>query len=275
MPYLRKIDYRIQIQSDNLNQIISNDDSVRLNAESAALAKMISKLTQKYDVSDEFRDTVVYSPTVATYKAKTLVYLDATAYSAASVYPLNSLVLQAGNVYKCTTAILVAEPFDITKWQLLGAQYDLFNGILPNEEFDYYKQYKASNVVFWKDKKYTAAVDTIGTFPDDADNGTYFWGVGVSYAIPAQSVLNTTYFAPGDNRSYQLVEILVDITLYNIHSRISPHNIPDLRVKRYDDAMKMLKEFAEGISTLDMPVIQPKQGRRIRFGSNKKNINNY
>jgi hypothetical protein len=274
MPYLRKRDYIQQIQDANLQQVITSDDSIRLIAEQTAQAEIISKLTQKYDCTDEFRNTTVYSPAL-TYKAKALVYLDATAYSASATYALNALTLQSGNVYKCTTAITVGEAFTLSKWQLLGAQYDLFNAILPESEFDITKSYVKTNEVFWKDKVYTSAVDSVGVFPDDATYGSYYWGTGVAYSVPADSLLNATYFAAGDNRSYQLVQMMIDITLYHLHSRISPRNIPDLRVKRYDDAIRMLKEFANGLATLDVPKIQPKSGHRIRYGGNTKNINSY
>lgn len=83
------------------------------------------------------------------------------------------------------------------------------------------------------------------------------------------------YWKFGDNRNQQLVNYMIDIALYHVHSRISPRNIPDLRVKRYDDAIRWLKMAGRGDITADLPLIQPKQGRRIRYGGTIKNINNY
>lgn len=83
------------------------------------------------------------------------------------------------------------------------------------------------------------------------------------------------YWLFGDNRNQQLVNYMIDIALYHVHSRISPRNIPDLRVKRYDDAIRWLKMAGRGDITADIPLIQPKQGRRIRYGGQIKNINSY
>ena len=77
----------------------------------------------------------------------------------------------------------------------------------------------------------------------------------------------------GDDRQAQLVSLLVDITLYHLHSRISARNIPDLRVKRYDDAIMWLKMVANGAISPDLPVIAPEQGKRTIWGSNTKKEN--
>lgn len=96
-------------------------------------------------------------------------------------------------------------------------------------------------------------------------------------------ILYTTFIEPlesavwllGDNRSQQMVTYLIDISLYHIHSRIAPNNIPELRVKRYDDAIAWLKKSAKGDITANITVNQPIQGRRIRYNSNQKQNNGY
>lgn len=68
----------------------------------------------------------------------------------------------------------------------------------------------------------------------------------------ARSRLNTIYdvdniFAQtGDNRNAELVMYLIDMTLYHVHSRLSPGQVPDLRDKRYTDAMEWLSKVAAG-----------------------------
>ena len=69
--------------------------------------------------------------------------------------------------------------------------------------------------------------------------------------------------------------IVIDITLFHLHSRIAPRNIPDLRKDRYVNAVQMLQAYARGEMTTKLPLIQPKSGARIRFGGNIKNINSY
>lgn len=80
----------------------------------------------------------------------------------------------------------------------------------------------------------------------------------------------------GDNRNPQLVNYLIDIVLYHVHSRIAPMNIPELRIKRYDDVISWLKDAAQGkYITADLPAIQPRAGGRIRYGGDVKRINSY
>lgn len=81
----------------------------------------------------------------------------------------------------------------------------------------------------------------------------------------------------GDNRSQQLVAFLIDIVLYKIHMRIAPNNIPQLRKDNYMYCLDWLKEAGgqNNAITADIPLLQPKQGGRIRWGSNTKNYNNY
>lgn len=292
MAYLRITDYYQQIQSLQLDQITGGDNAIRLSAEYKALEELTSYLTQKYDMPQELTDTLTWA--VATsYKAKNRVQLDATAYSAAATYALNALVLQAGKVQICITAITVAEAFNQAKWTIIGSQYDLFFVTLPNPEFNYLTFYKKDDVIFWKDKVYTALTDSfvydhedklqlnspltiINAFPDDTINGPAQWGVGVAYSVAAGTLPTVTAkWTAGDNRSQKILECLIDIALYKIHSRIAPSNTPQLRIDNYDAAILWLKACAKGTVTANVPTIQPKQGRRVRYGGNTKNVNSY
>ncbi len=294
MAYLRTYDYFQNIQSQQLDQITGSSVAVRLTAELKALEEVTSYLTQKYDMTIELTDTVVWSPNTI-YKAKNRVYLDASAYSAASTYALKALVLQGGNVYICITAITVAEAFTIGKWTLLGAQYDLFYVTLPKPEFNFGTVYAKLDQVFWKDKTYTCVIAStvythsqqlqyvdysnipgINVAPDSTTSGVKYWGVGVAYSVAAATLpTDTTKWTAGDNRSKKITDCVVDIALYKIHSRIAPNNIPQLRIDNYDAAIVWLKACGKGTVTANVPLIQPKQGNRIRSGGNIKNENSY
>jgi hypothetical protein len=88
--------------------------------------------------------------------------------------------------------------------------------------------------------------------------------------------------------------ICIDIALYHLHARISPVNVPELRIHRYmglaeDRAMKAgrviyptysalgwLQAAADGTDiTPELPKLQPAKGARIRYGGNPKLINSY
>ena len=98
---------------------------------------------------------------------------------------------------------------------------------------------------------------------------TYYWGIGNAIFIPSEDLLfDGNAFVKGDNRNQQMVTYMTDVALYHLHSRIAPRNIPDLRVKRYDDAIAWLKQCAKGDDiTANLPKIQPTQGMRNRYGS--------
>lgn len=84
-----------------------------------------------------------------------------------------------------------------------------------------------------------------------------------------------TAWVQGDNRSQQMLTCIIDITLYHLHSRISPRNVPDLRIKRYQDAVNWLTMAMKGSITANLIPLQPKAGGRIRWGSQPKNVNVY
>lgn len=306
-------DYAKQIQSENLQQIIGGNQSVLDAIQKAAVEECVSYLKQKYDISQALQITPQHNKT-QTYKAGQTVYLNAIVYSATSTYALGALVLQAGNVYKCTTAITVAEAFTAAKWGLIGAQYTTYYALFPNQIFNYLAVYSVGSQVFWKNKVYTCRIATqildheallqigraeseqiVNVFPDDPIKGVQYWGAGVPYSVPANTeISNATYWTQGDSRDQKLLTICIDIALYHAHSRISPRNIPEFRAHRYiglpEDrislagriiyptysALGWLQAAATGLDiTPNLPTIQPKAGQRIRFGGNMKNQNIY
>jgi hypothetical protein len=292
MAYLILSDYYSQIQIQNLLQVIGSDFTKLTTAGLKAQEQCVSYLTQKYDTAKEFTNTNVWSPTQA-YGATNRFYLDAAAYVPATGYVINNLTLQNSNVYICTGA--TTGVFDITKWALLGAQNTIFYAQYPNPIFNYKSTYKAGDKVFWNGKVYTAILNTLSpshdmaiqyptyhdqpllnVFPDDVVSGLNYWGPGVAYTILAGTLpTNATYYTNGDNRSQQLLEVLIDVTLYKIHSRISPRNIPDLRVLNYQHAIEWLKDCGTGKVTPNLAKLQPYSGARIRYGGNVKLQNNF
>ncbi len=290
--YLRERDYISQIQEDNLKAVISDKTAVRLQTEMAAQAEAISYLVQRYDTALEFTDTNVWSRTIA-YKALERFYLDYDIYNATANYVTNDLVTFTEKCYICTGA--TTGTFDPTKWTLLGSQYDIFYGTLPAEYFSMDKVYKKDDTCFYKNKVWTARKQTVGILPTDTTYGVEFWGSGVAYSINAGTLpTDKTKFTAGDNRSAKLLQVVIDVFLYHIHSRISPRNIPMLREIRYmgekEDRVMFKGGFnyptycalgwlqsagGEGLGiTADIYKLIPKSGMRTLYGSNPK-INNF
>lgn len=74
----------------------------------------------------------------------------------------------------------------------------------------------------------------------------------------------------GDNRNRRLLENLIHLTLWKLHSNIAPQNVPMLREKNHIRAIKWLEDVKTGQVALDaltMQVLEPPQGGRILMGS--------
>ena len=270
MAYLIQHDYKKLIQTDNLSQVIGADNSVLSQMEAVAQAEIVGHLIQKYEVSKEFTSTSQYTTYGGTYSAKNRIYLDGNTYNAALTYTAHSIVLYSGSVYFNANAINTPEAWNSSHWTLLGLQYDMFYVSLPDPEYDFYTVYVVGDKVWYKNKKYTALMGSSNLTPDL--NPT-IWGQGTTYTVTALPT-DTTKWTAGDNRNPLMVATMIDVTLYHVHSRISPRNIPELRVKRYDDAKEWLRNCARGEMTADIPKIQPTQGMRIRMGSRLEKQNN-
>lgn len=292
MPFLISKDFSKQIQSDNLNQVIGGDTTISSAAQLTAIEEATSFLIQKYDLTNEFQSMLFWDKTLV-YKATNRVYLDTTIYAPATAYVVGNYTVYAGNFYICTantTGVFVP-----SSWTLIGVQYTIYYAAYPFPPFNFNTQYAVGDKVWYKDKTYTCIIATqpfsqgsalqygryqnlplLNIAPDNVNNGLLYWGSPTAYSVPATTLItNTTYWTLGDNRSQQLVTYLVDITLYHLHSRIAPRNIPELRIKRYDDAIKWLKSVSKGDVTANIPTLQPVQGSRIRYGGNIKTVNTY
>lgn len=291
MSYLILNDYKKQIQTLNLSQVTGGDNSILEAWQRTAQEKVISYLTQKYDTDTEFTDTTVWSDSKV-YQAGDRVYLDAPGFIANTSYVLGQYATFNGNLYKCVSETNGAT-FDPTKWLLIGQQYVIYYGGYPQARFNVNYIYATGDQVFWKGKVYTARIGSVmpdsiqysqisnipprNRFPDQLDNGqpNAQWGDGVSFVIPAATNITASLWTAGDNRSQQMVQTCVDIVLYYVHQRISPNMIPELRTMNYHLALDWLKDAATGAVTPNLPVKQPNQGHRIRFGGKPKLNNSY
>lgn len=339
--FLRLKDYERSIQLTELAEMLrAGGDNVRLINELSTLEEVQSYLRQRYDVAEEFADTVVYSPTT-TYNGLALTYLDASAWSGTPPYSVNDLVLRSGNVYISIQAGTNQDPLtQPTFWKLLGAQYAFFYVTLPYAEFNYLTFYNVGDKVTWNNKVYQAIQDSPtldeqtkiqylqyssiprqNVFPDDPDNGAAFWGTGVTFSLSGllpsevvgdysawsavttyngtqkvsyggviyQSLATSLNITPGtditkwvviswtnsDNRNQKLVEVMVDVACYKINKQLAPRNVTQSRIDAYDFAIAWLDMARKGEVQTNIPVLQPKSGRRVRFGGNIKLQNNY
>ena len=293
MSYLITPDLKRLIQTDHLTQIIGTDQAVLNAAIEVSLTEAKSYLSAKYDVAAEFTSTALFVYGTK-YYYNDRIYINAEGYNGSTNYTINMLCIHEGVVFRCLAS--TSGGFDPTKWAALGPQYAIFHLKAPvnHTPFDYLKAYNIDDKVIYKLRKYTAlrastfisdqeALEYISVenLPDtnvfpDASNGPTYWTNNGLHEVQNIWPTDTALWAASDNRNQQLVNCCVDIALYHVHSRIAPHNIPDLRVKRYDDAIAWLRRCAKGEDvTPNIPVLQPKSGRRLRYGGSVKNQNIY
>ncbi len=70
-----------------------------------------------------------------------------------------------------------------------------------------------------------------------------------------------------EDRSKLIVLYMVDITLYHLHSNITPDNVPEIRYLRYQRAMEWLKKVAEGKLAPGLPEYEDQENPFDKGGS--------
>jgi len=116
-----------------------------------------------------------------------------------------------------------------------------------------------------------------------AENNSFYTCTAISTGnLPT----DTDYFSVGDNRNSKIKQVTIDVTLYNIHSKITTRNIPDVRRVRYDgfgnkndseNAIRYLEKVQKGQITPNLPVIEPdtQSSQRIAYGVTSNSNHNY
>lgn len=86
---------------------------------------------------------------------------------------------------------------------------------------------------------------------------------------------NTDTIFGGPNKSTLIKMYLADIVLYHLHTRVSPDNIPELRVERYKNANNWLEKVADGFISPNLPTKAESEKLPIRFGSSVEKTDHY
>lgn len=274
---LRNNDYLRAVQQDNLLQIIESNDTTRKEVEQSAQEEMISYLIQRYITSEIFTDTTSFL-IGSNYFGNNLIEYSEAAYDPLATYIAGNRVSINNKIYS-SIAGNPPQAFNVLNWTFITENESLYYAKLPQQAYSNTTEYAMGAMVWYKDIVYTALTTTLGNVPTN----TNYWSAGAAYSFSGFYPENTTYWIKGDNRNQLILMYLIDITLYHLHTRINPRNIPELRMIRYDGnnpaqnggAIAWLKRIAGGELTANLPVILPEQGNSIRYGSNPKNINVY
>lgn len=141
----------------------------------------------------------------------------------------------------------------------LRHRYDVATIFTPIDKFATATAYLTDAVVYFEDNNLTYKAKTDHTSASNPD------------ADP------TNWEEIADPRDAQLKIYLIDLTLYHIHSRINPRNVPEIRLNRRDEAIKWLGLISDGKITVALPEVDTEnaQGYNITFGGETKRINSY
>ena len=120
----------------------------------------------------------------------------------------------------------------------------------------------------------TYETSNLVSFPDINDE---LFSANVDIIAGETPKTEPTKWDKGDTRHPLIKMHLIDMTLYHLHSRINPRNIPDFRIARRDECIKWLGMIAKGQITIDLPVITDPEdeGLKIKWDSNEKFNHNY
>jgi phage gp36-like protein len=75
-----------------------------------------------------------------------------------------------------------------------------------------------------------------------------------------------------------IVQFLVDIVLYHAYSAVHPNNVPELREKRYDNAVDYLEKIMKGFVAPQLPIREDEDddpSGPLRYGSSKPKEDQY
>lgn len=87
---------------------------------------------------------------------------------------------------------------------------------------------------------------------------------------PGSTLSDSAKYQAKDPRNKQLVQVVIDIGIYDLHSRISPRNIPELRQKRYDRAMEWLNKVQKETIIPDLPLLEDATSQTFNFSEGNK-----
>jgi hypothetical protein len=288
MGYLTSADLKRVIQTANLNDIVGNDTAMITYAEQAAITEAKSYLSPKYDVSAEFKDVEIYKAT-GNYYFGTTVFVEAPTYDTTKNYAYLETCNYQGNVYYRDQQYItyIPGPFDPYFWVLVAPSGTVWTPKIPigyelYNENKYYE--KNDRVIMLNSEQYNCATSSLEISQQYAMQFVVRENVPPMNQTPSQTsgqkqwTYLSTFFVVGwnnwaqmmdnrDNRNQQLVNYIIDIMLYHLHARISPRNIPELRLERYDNAKAWLTQCAKGDEiNAGLPRLTPQQGMRIRWG---------
>lgn len=273
--FLLTSDYSSIIQTTDLNQVTENTVQNLYDSEIKAISRMRTKLVQRYMVDIELGTMTTYSATTH-YRTK-----ERTLDIANNIYSVKSF-----DRYVNTTAYIIGNIVTDDEGYVYTAIAPSTGIVLSNTSYwsamaNITPTDAPASLGFWS--AVTAYVvgnvvnDTNGDFYISIQNGTNKVLTNAAYWTKVTVTINSTYWQLLDTRYPLFVEIAMDLTLYNLHARINPRNIPELRKERNREALDQLDAWASGTDTAEVMQINADDqvGFSIRYGSSIEKQNNF
>ncbi len=300
--YITFRDYLPTIQvgqlRDQLLDSLKDGDYERNFCESWAVEKIYEHLADKFDLDFEFTDTLPYDNSIS-YTARQRAVLDFDSWISQQYFQ-GDLVINQGLAYSCNIDNFDSD-FNPDKWMLLGNQYDIFYVPLPYPIFSVNIQkqkgaftkgfYNVGDIVWWNDHIYSCKEATIvpsdsmriqsefvvtgnqNIFPNDVQNGEKYWEDLGFYSLDAGTLPTVSPWCKGDNRNPSFVQCIIDLSIWRLHNRISPNNIPTLRVQNMESQFLWMKKMEDGKLQSRTELNQPTKSNSFRWGSKTKQNN--
>lgn len=223
--------------------VISNSDLLR-EEEKTAITRMISYLNSRFDVTNMF--------------------------PALQVWNTNHLYLPGDFADYFGTFYRALDP---------GEDEDANQGKTPDTETTYWTDKTFPNIKTWD-----AAENPVAVGQYREKNGK-FYRCAVAHTNQDPDVAANIYDPSGpsgywivdDPRDPHMVEICCEIALYKVHARISPDQIPQLRIDHHDMAIKYLEDIAAGKNAPLLPRLADTESNRnsVQYGSIEKRTYHY
>lgn len=275
MDFLIENDYLHLIRKEILD-VVTNEPSIsadvlRVEAETAAEEEITSYLVPRYDAARIFRANSIWDIAKA-YAFNDIVFITAAAYVPADTFSTGDLIEFTGSIFHANQAVGAGESptTNPAKWDLLGLNFAFFQA-LQTQLFVKDVVYSVDEFVDFEAKRYKVIVQTTGV---ELPTNTQFFILDTEVVAAGTLPTVTAKWTAGDPRSSLIKRYMVDITLYELHSRINPRNIPDFRIQRRDDAISYLKMIIDPRKNVspDLPekFFKDRQGNDVVWDSNTK-----
>lgn len=237
MNFLIEKDYFHLIRKEILDVVVDTEGK-RIEAETAAESEISSYLESRYDTAKLFIKHTTWNPATI-YDFNDYVILTADDYDDQAIYQVDDLINFNESIYIATALTAAGEDPDTTpaKWTLLDANFTFFTA-LKTDDFVLGTAYSIGDFVVFEGARYEAILGTDGT---QKPTNTQFWTLNTANVPAGTLPTDLVNWTKGDTRHPLAVRYMIDLTLYELHSRINPRNIPEHRIQRRDDAIAYLK----------------------------------